>query len=193
MYELYRSTCFYHWLVMCAVSAPREIHNFSTVFTFVTGNCKKPNLSENNQLTTIKNTSGQNSWWQKVLGLRLEEDVVITNLHCCDFFPRFTVHCVNELLSTTLPHTKGYMLCKGSQCTRATPQVGFNSRYWLDCQWLYRPFFLNLMFSMTKIENLKQQFGGEIIFVIFGKIVTSLIQKLWANILTTNQLVYLIS
>ena len=31
---------------------------------------------------------------------------------------------------------------------------------------------------MEKIENLKQQFGEEIIFVIFGKIVTSLIQKL---------------
>ena len=57
-------------------------------------------------------------------------------------------------------------------------QVGFHSRYWLNCQWLYRPFFLNLRVSSTKTKNLKWQTGGDINCMTLGKFVTSLIQKL---------------
>ena len=43
--------------------------------------------------------------------------------------------------------------------------VGFNSRYWLHCH-------SNSRVSRIKIENLKQQIGGDIIPLIFGKFVT---------------------
>ena len=40
------------------------------------------------------------------------------------------------------------------------------------------PFFMNFMFSMTKIENLKRHFNEDIIFVTYGKFVTFLVQKI---------------
>ena len=60
----------------------------------------------------------------------------------------------------------------------ASWQVGFNSRYWLYCQWLYHLFFLNLRVSRPTIKNLKWQVETDIIWVTFGKFVTSLVQKL---------------
>ena len=50
-------------------------------------------------------------------------------------------------------------------------QVGFNSRYWLHCQWLYHLFFLNLRVSRTEIENLRCQVGE----ITFRKLVTLLV------------------
>ena len=38
-------------------------------------------------------------------------------------------------------------------------------------------FFLNLRVSRTKIENLKQPIGGDIILLTFKKFVSSLVQK----------------
>ena len=40
-------------------------------------------------------------------------------------------------------------------------------------------FFVNLIVSRTTVENLKWKIGGDIIRLIFGKIVTSLVQKLY--------------
>ena len=47
----------------------------------------------------------------------------------------------------------------------------------LHCQRLYRPFFLNLRVSRTKIENLKQQIRKDINHVTFQKFVTLLVQN----------------
>ena len=55
-------------------------------------------------------------------------------------------------------------------------RIQFN--YWLHCQWLYHPFFLNLSVSRTKIDNLKWQIGRKINHVTFGKFATSLVQNL---------------
>ena len=43
--------------------------------------------------------------------------------------------------------------------------------------YIANPFFLNLKVSSTTIENLRWQFGGNIIQATFGKSVTSLVQK----------------
>ena len=57
-------------------------------------------------------------------------------------------------------------------------KVVFNLRYWLHCPWLYHPFFLNLRVFRTKIENLRWQVGGNIIWVTIGNIAISLVQNL---------------
>ena len=51
------------------------------------------------------------------------------------------------------------------------PQIGFKLRYWLHCH-------SNLRVSRAKIENLRWQFGGDIIRVTFKQFVTSLVQQL---------------
>ena len=57
-------------------------------------------------------------------------------------------------------------------------QVGFNSNYWLHCQWLYHRFFLKLSISRTRIENLKILIERDFNGVTFGKVVTLVVQKL---------------
>ena len=44
--------------------------------------------------------------------------------------------------------------------------------------YIVNPFFLNLKVSRAKIENLRWQFGGDIIWVTFRNSVTSLVRKL---------------
>ena len=96
----------------------------------------------------------------------------------------FEVHGIEKRRDRHI-NVKLYFLCESTKNIRfsvtwsaRSRQVGFNSRYWLHCQWLYRPFFLNLRVSRTKIENLKRQSGRDFNKVIFRKFVTSLVQKL---------------
>ena len=60
--------------------------------------------------------------------------------------------------------------------------------------YIANPFFLNLKVSRTTIENLRWQFGGDIIQVTFGKSVTSLVpklkEKMWINWLVVSTLLH---
>ena len=117
-----------------------------------------------------------------------------------DFFPSFN----SDIVQLTLRQTKTCKLDVVSSPTdygtmanitsrsrwgrgKGLAQDGFTSRYWLHCQWL-SSLFLEFHVLITKIKNLKWQFGENINFVTFGKFI-----KLWVKVLTTNQFVYLIS
>ena len=92
--------------------------------------------------------------------LRLVHPVMSSFFIChCHHSGNTAVCCHDTHFSVSIAVTVGYT------------QVEFSSRYWLHCH-------SNSRVSRIKIENLKQQIGGDIIPLIFRKYVTPQIQKL---------------